>query len=1276
MNVISSGVYSVTVTNANGCSATSSSTTVTVNALPTATITASTATIFCAGGSVNLTASAGTSWLWNTGATSQTININSTGNYSVTVFNANGCSAVSSFVPVLVNPLPVVTISANGPTTFCSGGSVNLTASVGKSWLWNTGEISQMVTVNTGISKSVTVTDANGCSASSSSVLITVNASPSNNISASGPTGFCAGSSVNLTAATGNTWLWNTGETTQSISVNSSGNRSVTVTNANGCSTNSIIVPVTVFALPVANIIAGGPITFCAGGTVTLSASAGTSWLWSSGETTQSVIINSSVVKTVAVTNSNGCSNTSAATVVTVNPLPNAFILPGGNTSICIGDTLNLTASAGNTWLWNTGATTPTIIVKNAGNYSVTVTSLAGCSATSAPLPVIVNPLPVVTIAASGPTTFCSNGTLTLTASNGSKYNWSSGEVVQNLPIVKSGTYTVTVTDLNGCSATANPVAVTVLAAPSTAISVSGALSFCAGNYVLLTAVSGNSWLWNNGATSQTIRISSSGNYSALVTAANGCSVTTSSTVVTVNALPVVNITNPATVCLPAGIDLTSSNITSGSSNNLNYTYWQDALANDLLPNPNYITTSGTYFIKGTNASNCSLIQPVTVTANTAPLLVINNPTVCIPATVDLTASSITAGSSSGLIYSYWMDTTALLPLPNPNAIITAGKYYIKGTSVSTGCSVVKPVVVSFNALPNFTVNNPAAVCAPGVVNLQATGIVSGVPVNVSISYWKDAATTQALVNSNVVTTSGTYYIKAATVAGCAAVKTVNVSIQSQPTLTITDPAAVCVPGTVNLLNSSITAGSSIGTVFSYWKDAAASIALSSPASINASGTYYIKGSLASGCSDSKPVTVSILSVPNINITNPAAVCEPAVIDLTAPAITKGSSAGALFSYFIDSALTTTLINPTSVNVSGKYFIKASLSNSCSASLPVIVIVNTLPVGSIQIPSANFICEGSSVLLQASSNAFGYQWLYNQTAIPRATGATYAATKPGIYSLQLALQNGCANTAANTIQLGLVNKPSLAFTATNLCLGSQTNFANNSAFANSGGIGWVWNFGDGSSVNNFIAQHTYSSSGNYSVSLTAVNASCPNLTIQKTISLTIEKSAVGVRYDTIKTFSGISVVITARSFGVKYNWLPSFGLNSSFTRTPIVTLNSDNEYTVNIQSAAGCITTDTVYVKVIGNGNIYVPQGFTPNNDGQNDRAFPILVGIKQLTYFKIYNRWGNLVFQTNDASPQNGWDGKLNGVMQTSGTFRWTAEGLDVGGNIIRRSGEIRMIN
>ena len=64
------------------------------------------------------------------------------------------------------------------------------------------------------------------------------------------------------------------------------------------------------------------------------------------------------------------------------------------------------------------------------------------------------------------------------------------------------------------------------------------------------------------------------------------------------------------------------------------------------------------------------------------------------------------------------------------------------------------------------------------------------------------------------------------------------------------------------------------------------------------------------------------------------------------------------------------------------------------------------------------------------------------------------------------------------------------------------------------------------------------------------------------------------------------------------------------------------------------------------------------------------------LNYFKIYNRWGNLVFQTNDASPQNGWDGKLNGVMQISGTFRWTAEGVDVGGNIIRRTGEIRMIN
>ncbi|MES2371856.1 MAG: Ig-like domain-containing protein, partial [Bacteroidota bacterium] len=316
---VSAGTTVITYTNNLGCQQTA---TVTVNALPISTITAGSATTFCAGGSVTLIASAGNSWLWNTGETTQSINVSASSNKTVTVTDGNGCSATSSATTVAVNPLPTPTITAGSTTTFCADGSVNLTASAGSSWVWNTGETTQSITVNTSSNKSVTVTDGNGCSAISSATTVTVNALPSATITAGGPTTFCAGGSVTLTAGAGSSWLWNTGETTQSITANTSSNKIVTITNGNGCSATSSATTVVVNPLPTPTIIAGSTTTFCAGGSVNLTASAGNSWLWNTGETTQSITVNTSSSKAVTVTDGNGCSATSSATTVVVNPLP------------------------------------------------------------------------------------------------------------------------------------------------------------------------------------------------------------------------------------------------------------------------------------------------------------------------------------------------------------------------------------------------------------------------------------------------------------------------------------------------------------------------------------------------------------------------------------------------------------------------------------------------------------------------------------------------------------------------------------------------------------------------------------------------------------------------------------------------------------------------------------------------------------------------------------------------------------------------------------------
>ncbi len=316
-------VYSFVIF-ANGCSDTQS-VTVVVNPTPVATITGN-PTTFCQGGSVALTSSAGSSYLWNTGETTSSISVNATGNYTVQITNTYGCSAISTVTAVTVNPLPTASITANGPTTFCQGGSVTLTSSAGSSYLWNTGETNSSITVNATGNYSVQITNTYGCSATSTVTAVTVNPLPTSIITANGPTTFCLGGSVTLTSNAGSSYLWNTGETTSSISVNATGNYSVQITNTYGCSTTSTVTAVTVNPLPTASITANGPTIFCIGGSVTLTSSAGSSYLWNTGETTSSITVNATGNYTVQITNSYGCSATSTVTAVTVNPLPNLSV--------------------------------------------------------------------------------------------------------------------------------------------------------------------------------------------------------------------------------------------------------------------------------------------------------------------------------------------------------------------------------------------------------------------------------------------------------------------------------------------------------------------------------------------------------------------------------------------------------------------------------------------------------------------------------------------------------------------------------------------------------------------------------------------------------------------------------------------------------------------------------------------------------------------------------------------------------------------------------------
>ncbi len=297
--------------------------TVVVNVLPALaapTITASGPLSFCPGGSVTLTASLSSNYLWNTGATTQSITVNTAGNYSVTVSNGTGCSSAAATIAVNVFATPAQpVVSASGPLGFCQGGSVTLTSTASSAYLWSNGATTQSITVNTAGTYSVIVSNADGCSSvpSATQTVSILSAPAQPTITASGPVQFCAGGSVVLTTSTADAYLWSNGATTQSITVNTGGNYSVIVSNADGCSSvASAATAVTVWTTPAQpTITASGAIQFCNGGSVTLTSSAASTYLWSNGATTQNITVNAGGTYSIVTGSADGCSSVASAPV-------------------------------------------------------------------------------------------------------------------------------------------------------------------------------------------------------------------------------------------------------------------------------------------------------------------------------------------------------------------------------------------------------------------------------------------------------------------------------------------------------------------------------------------------------------------------------------------------------------------------------------------------------------------------------------------------------------------------------------------------------------------------------------------------------------------------------------------------------------------------------------------------------------------------------------------------------------------------------------------------
>ena len=393
---------------------------------------------------------------------------------------------------------------------------------------------------------------------------------------------------------------------------------------------------------------------------------------------------------------------------------------------------------------------------------------------------------------------------------------------------------------------------------------------------------------------------------------------------------------------------------------------------------------------------------------------------------------------------------------------------------------------------------------------------------------------------------------------------------------------------------------------------------------------------------------------------------------------------------------TTTTTNTNSFNLpTGNYIIKhwALSSNGCFTD------TFAQPINVQVYPTASFItqngCVGNNVILtnnsigsgsggSGASNIALHSWAFGNLAPTPATlitgstpayKPTYAYPNAGNFNIQLQVQtsNGCADSISQPIIIE--TKPNAAFTISEACLGKPITINNLSNNVSGVITSYTWQ-SNGFTSNAFTPNFTYNSVGSYSLLLTVSTANNCSATTTQTINIQTVQLFTTPATDTVIAINQPLQLLV--SGAANYTWQPSSFLSSNVIANPIFTTPNNGNYILNVlgTTTQGCQGIKNIAIKAIAtNTNVLIPNAFTPNADGLNDRLRITCLGLSSLTQFTIYNRWGNKVYQQNACNNTLGWDGKLNGIAQPNATYVYTWAGVNAAGVKVGGRGTVTLV-
>lgn len=779
--------YTLTVSDALGCVSRDSAV-VTVNPGPVVNLGAD--QTVCPGTNINLDAGAGFgTYFWSTGQFSQTVTVNQPGQYLAVVTDLFGCQGRDT---MQLNNFAIPTIGLGPDTSICLGASLPINvANVFPFYSWSTGAISQGISTSAPGTFSVTVTDGNSCT-NRDTIVVGVDTLPIPVLAPLIPK--CPGEDVVLNPGAGwPTYVWSNGSINQMVITSAVGPYVVTVTDGNGCqgiaSTNVINTNA-----PLGFGVTAPANFFCAGGDITLDAGTGaaiSSYYWSNGVTTQTNTVSASGVYLVTVTDVNGCE---WADSISVSEAPLPTVELGPDVTICQGSNTLLSAPQGFAYAWSTGQTQQIISATTAGTYFVTVTNPGTlCQAVDS---IVVNVLPVAVPTLPATVDICQGQSTILDPGSGfNSYAWSTGAISQSITATTPGVYTVTVTNPNGCQATATT---TISNYPNAVAVVSGNALGCLGTPNQLVATGGfTSYVWSNGETSQGILVNGSGTYSVTATNANGCEAVASLTV-TFNPVPVLNLPAEDTVCQGQQVVLDAG---PGFNNYL----WSTGATTQTIS----AGGQGIYGVTVTNAQGCSATGEISLIRSGQPAVDIG------PATAQICDRGELMVLAAPWYVSYQWSNGGGNQFVN---VTQPGTYSVTATD-AWGCVSSDQVTVTaagINQL-DFLVST-GRICEGEFFLIDAGD-------QWDEYQWANGSPDQYLL----VTAPGTYYVTVTDPSGCRFFDSTTVTMDTPPTLELGANTNLC-PGEV------ITLDAGVGFDTYTWSNGSSGQTIQ----VDAPGDYYV----------------------------------------------------------------------------------------------------------------------------------------------------------------------------------------------------------------------------------------------------------------------------------------------------------------------------------------------------------------------------------------------------------------------------------------------------